>query len=144
MHYHCQGLIKELCVDSTIHAKFDSHQTTCYFSEVKISKSITKLYCVCNVFTVAILHLIINVCCSWGNNYGKGYNHDASTDDNNRSELSLSSSEQETSAVTEKPTWRHVASHSLHCLRDIRLRTVRWFWKWGLRSLKVIESATIW
>jgi len=33
--------------------------------------------------------------------------------------------------------------YSMHCLRDIRLRTVAWPWNWELGSLKVIESATI-
>jgi len=31
---------------------------------------------------------------------------------------------QETSAIAEKPTRRHVAGRSIHCLRDIRLRTI--------------------
>jgi len=46
----------------------------------------------------------------------------------------------ETSAIAEKPAWRHVAGHSMHCLRDIRLRTIGWPWNWGWghwTSLKV-------
>jgi len=31
---------------------------------------------------------------------------------------------QETSAIAKKPARRHVAGRSMHCLRDIRLRTV--------------------
>ena len=44
---------------------------------------------------------------------------------------------QETSAIAEKPMWRHVASRSMHCLRDIRHRTVGWPRNCGLGSLKV-------
>ena len=39
---------------------------------------------------------------------------------------------QETSAIAEKPTWRHVAGYSMHCLRNIHLRTIVWPWNWGV------------
>jgi len=44
------------------------------------------------------------------------------------SEISVGKIKQETSAIAEKSTRRHVASRSMHCLRDIRLRTVGWPW----------------
>jgi len=50
---------------------------------------------------------------------------------------------QETSAIAEKPTRRHVASHSMQCLRDICLQTVGWPSNWGLGSLKVNKFAII-
>jgi len=49
----------------------------------------------------------------------------------------------ETLAITEKPTWRHVANCSMHCLRDIHLWTAGWPWDWELGSFKISKSATI-
>jgi len=89
----CPGLIIELCIGNwLVHTKFDSYQTTCYFSWVKIPKSTNK-YHICNVCTLTIVTVIKLLYCSWSNNYGKRYNHDASNNINDRSEQCLSSSE---------------------------------------------------
>jgi len=93
MYFRCQGLIVQLCMANRhFHTKFNSYQTTCYFFGVKIPKSTNKSY-MSNVCSVTILSLIKSLYCSCSNNYGKRYNHDASSDVNDRSELCLSSSE---------------------------------------------------
>jgi len=113
--FQCQGIIVQLCMGNRLfHTKFNSYRTTCYFFWVKIPKSTNKSY-KCNVCTLTVLSLIKRLYCICSNNYGKRYNHDASSDVNDRSELCLSSLELHTGWLRNLAIWFCVqmVSHSL-------------------------------